>query len=381
MIFRSFAAVGVLSLFALAACGGNSVNTTPAPAAPINYTQLSTIAVPGVPPAKMSFDIGWVDPIANQYYLADKVTNGVDVVSTTSLALTGTAGAGQFQGAGSLLPGQAHATNGGPNGLVPLGGGIVFAGDGNSTMKVVNANNRSLLATINVPNPYTGTTTPANGCSPVTSGAGNARVDEMDYDPTDNVVLAESDSACPPFVTFFSAAAPYNIVGQISYGNATGGVEQPRWDPTQKKFLISIPSTIANPNGEIDVIDPVAHAITNVLPLPVSCQPAGLALGRNEHIFIGCSTNVTLTLNAATGALINQINMGGADEVYYNPTLDRFYAAASNNTGGPIVIVTDGSGNLLSTFVTATGSHSIAVDPNTDHVFVPIPTGIGVWQD
>ncbi len=74
-----------LSLFALAACGGggNSVVTTPVSTPlPTTYSLLQTITFPGVPPSAgvFSFDIGFVDVTAGQYYLADRNTKGVDVI-------------------------------------------------------------------------------------------------------------------------------------------------------------------------------------------------------------------------------------------------------------------------------------------------------------
>ena len=75
----------------------------------------------------------------NQYYLADKVTNGVDVVNSLSSQFLGTAGGGAFQGAGTTVAGFARSPNGGPNGVVSLGNGLVAAGDGNSTLKIVSS--------------------------------------------------------------------------------------------------------------------------------------------------------------------------------------------------------------------------------------------------
>jgi hypothetical protein len=196
----------------------------------------------------------------------------------------------------------------------------------------------------------------------------------MDYDPTDGIVLAINDAACPPFGTFFSTTAPYAAIGAgIAFTTANGGAEQPRWDPTQGLFIEPLPQTIANPNGELDLINPKTQAIVKVIPEPSNCEANGLALGQNETLFLACSVpGELLTLNAATGAVINTIvGYGGCDEASYNPSSNRFFAACSNNTPGPVLVIADGNGNLIQAIPTSTGAHSVAVDQVSDHIFLP----------
>jgi hypothetical protein len=373
---------------AFTACNGGSVNTTPLPGStppPTTYTFLQTITgIPGLPPTPpktFGFDIGFVDETVNQYYLADKNTNGVDVVNSLTSQYLGTAGGGSFQGAGTAVAGFVRAPNGGPNGVVPIGGGLVAAGDGNSTLKIVSATSISgtPVASIPVPNPYTGPNLPPNICQGTvgattgapTVGAGNFRVDELGYDPSDNVIAAVSDNACPVFVTFFQGTAPFTIVKQVALLTANGGGEQPVWDPGQNKFLIAIPSTTTNPNGEIDVFDPKNAFAKTVLPLSVPCGPTGLALGRNETMVTACS-GLMLTFNAVTGATMNQFPGPSPDEVWYSPNSNRFYGA---DTGRGMLVVLDGGGSLVFQVPTSSGAHSVAVEGLNDHVFVPQSAG------
>ena len=359
--------MGITAAAALAACG--SGGTTSPPAGSTSYVTRSVVTIPGVPPATgtFSFDISYIDTGVSQYYLADRTTSGVDVVDTTSGKYVLTAGAGSFTGTG--IAGPTASSTGGPNGIVPVGSGIVFAGDGNSTLKVVNVSNGTLVATVPTVNPYKGPNLP---CGKPTSGTANLRLDEMAYDPTDNVVLAINDSSCPAFGTFFSSQAPYAILGAIALPNATSttgavGAEQPVWDPTQGKFLVAIPVGLTNPGGEVDVVDPKAYTISSVLPT-TNCNPNGTALGPNETLFLGCN-NVTasaelLTINAATGATISTIpGFGGCDEVWYSPAVNHFYGGCSNNVnGGPALIVANGNGGLINPVSVPAGSHSVAAD-------------------
>ncbi len=396
MVFRVSPMFGRIAAFAgavaaLAACGGN-VQTQPLPGAtpfPTTYSFLQLVAGTGLPPAPpktFSFDIGFVDETVNQYYLADKANNGVDVVNTLTSAFLGTAGGGSFQGAGTTVPGFSRAPNGGPNGVVSLGGGLVAAGDGNSTLKIVSASTISgtPIASITVPNPYTGPNLPPNICQGTagattgvpTVGAGNFRVDEVAYDPADNVIIAVSDNACPVFVTFFQGTSPYSILGQVALTTANGGGEQSVWDPAQGLFLTAIPSTTTNPNGEIDTFSPKTFKLVKAMGLTVNCGPSGNALGINETEVLACGNSGSmLTINAVTGAVLNNAVGPSPDEIWYSPKSNRFYGA---DTVGGTLAVLDGTGNLLSRVPTGSGSHSVAVEAVNDHVFVPQNAGTNI---
>ena len=400
MSFPSPLAKGKLVLLlgfvvALAACSNNG--TAPAysaPAVPVNlpsttYSYETTIALPGVPPTgkTFGFDIGFVDETVHQYYLADKITNGVDVVATLTPPYgqyLGTAGAGAFQGSGATVAGFPRSPNGGPNGVVPIANGLVAAGDGNSTLKIVNAGSLGGIAmppaSIAVPNPYVGPALgpgicagPAAATGTPTVGAGNFRVDEMAYDPVDNQIIAVSDNACPVFITIFQATAPYSILKQFALLTANGGGEQPLYDPTQGKFFVAIPSTTTNPNGAIEVVDPKAFTITEV-GIPVACGPSGFALGPNEVAMLGCSGSLTF-INLTNFKVVNQLMGPAPDEVWYAPGTNRFYAA---DTGNAKLVVTDVNGNLIANVPTSAGAHSVAVEGANDHVFVPQTAGSAI---
>ena len=346
---------------------------------PKTYATFSVVAVPNVPPktGSWSFDISYADPATHEYYLGDRTNSGIDLVSLlNNNAFLGVAGGGTFVGASA-----AGSNFSGPNGVAPIGNGNLMAGDGNSTIKVVNVNSMALVASINAVNPYTGPPLTAlaggqcNASGTPTTGAANGRSDELAVDSADNEALMINDAACPAFGTFISTVAPYSILGTIAFTTATAGAEQPTYDPTQKKFLMAIPATIANPGGEIDVIDPHSFAINAAYPEPASCNGNGTALGASENLFIGCSNAAgpLVVMNATNGATLATISgSGGCDEVWYNPTANRFYAGCSNYTGGANVAVIDASTNtMLTTLTTGTGAHSVAVDPATDKIFVP----------
>jgi DNA-binding beta-propeller fold protein YncE len=178
---------------------------------------------------------------------------------------------------------------------------------------------------------------------------------------------------------------------------ANNGLEQPVYDSAQGVFIVSVPSTnaatlaggTANAGGELDVINPKTMQVTKVFPTPASCAPQGLALKQStEVLFVGCggpglngSGGGVTFMSATTGAVLGQLAVTGVDEVWYNPTDNRFYGAGSNNMTGaytaanwnPVLVVADGTSlALLAVVTTGASSHSVAADPVTNKVFVPV---------
>jgi hypothetical protein len=241
------------------------------------------------------------------------------------------------------------------------------------------------------------------------------RLDEGAFDPPDGIVMMGNDEDSTVFLTFFSstacatttATAAQCILGTLLLPNATAGLEQPVWDSAQKVFLVSVPQTGANVGGEIDVINATSRTIVKTFAAPAGCAPAGLALKQStETLLIGCGGPNLTFMSATTGAILGTVAVGGADEVWYNPTDDRFYAACSNNTtnasgpsGGvanPVAAVMDGTKlSLITVLPTTASAHSVAADPVTNKLFVPVifapttaagngasngyPGGVTVW--
>src|SRR5438552_11535104 len=124
--------VGVGSLAtsgaALAACTG--------PGAPTNTETkcLTAVQIPGNP--LRSYDISWVNPHRAEYYLADRSNAGIDIIDTRSLTFKQTLGKGHFVGVKLNTAGTAVNNDiSGPDGVVTHGRWL-YAGDGDSTLKV-----------------------------------------------------------------------------------------------------------------------------------------------------------------------------------------------------------------------------------------------------
>src|SRR5262249_25567039 len=160
------------------------------------------VAIPDVNPAvnttsAPSFDISWLDPTTHLYYLADRSNASVDVIDAISGTFIGRIPG--FIGARPAAPsGQGRS---GPNGLArSQPRNQLWAGDGDSTVKVVNLATGSVVNTI--------------------STGGQFRADELAWDATDDILVIVNDAEAPPFFTFISTATQ-TILGKLQFPDAT----------------------------------------------------------------------------------------------------------------------------------------------------------------
>ena len=233
------------------------------PGAPTNtQTQcLTAVQIPGNP--LRSYDISWVNPDRAEYYLADRSNAGIDIINTFNLTFKRTLGKGLFVGV-VLNPATGAVDNdhSGPDGVVTHGRWL-YAGDGDSTLKVFD---------LNAPN--------ASALKQLSTG-GEARVDEMALTTDGKLLLTVNNADDPPFATLFAANGDrsFNSVREITKITidatifpGTPAIEQPAWDPKTERFYVSVPILGENPRGPgcttcdggLMVIDPTS--------LPAHCD-------------------------------------------------------------------------------------------------------------
>jgi hypothetical protein len=369
------------------------------PGAPDNAQTkcIKAITIPGNP--LTSFDISWDNPDRAEYYLADRSNAGIDIIDTQQLKFKRTIGG--FAGVVLNKAGTAVDNNhSGPDGVVSHGRWL-YAGDGNSTLKVID---------LNAPT--------ATAIKQSISTGGTTRVDEMAITGDGELLLAANNAEDPPFATLFSAngdAATSNtfIITKISVdptiippGNGLS-LEQPAWDPETQRFYTSIPIIANNPpgcnvsgigppfcSGGLLVTDPDnpqpvqglfnATTGTGVIPLP-ACGPNGATVGVDDNLLLGCTPGnfppqtTTLVINAKThnSAAVNDIT--GSDEVWFNKGDKRYYLGASKAIkpagstlgSGAVLGVVSRTSILIETLPQSSGSHSVAADSKRNRIFVP----------
>ena len=346
-------------LFVRLACAAGLAVTAAAPAVaglPPQYRLVAKIAIPGNPLAV--FDISSVDPTLGLYFLPDRSNNAVDVVNINDRRVIGQVG-------GFAGPAGGDNNIAGPNGTRPTGDGYLWAGDGNSTVKIIDE--RSLLVVQTI------------------STGGTARADSIGYDPKDHIAAVVNDADTPPFVSLIYTPDGYRtILKKISFPHATNGIEQPVFDAARGVFYVSVPQIGPNQrNGEIAIIDPILRRVIGHLPVS-NCQPNGAALGPKQQLLLGCSVaNTTAAtalptqiINALSGRVLAKFSVGGSDEVSYDPSNQTYQLAARNNATGPVLGIVDAATlSLVSAIPTTTNSHSVAVDPINNEVFFPLTAG------
>ncbi len=125
--------------------GAASITASPAFAAPCTgpgaptTTQtkcLTAITITGSP--LRSFDISWTNPDRAEYYFADRSNAGIDVIDTQTLKFVRTIGG--FVGIKlNPMTGGVNNNISGPDGVTSHGRWL-YAGDGDSTLKVIDLN-------------------------------------------------------------------------------------------------------------------------------------------------------------------------------------------------------------------------------------------------
>jgi hypothetical protein len=368
MTFKSLrvSTLGLAGVVAMAATVG--------PAVADDLTLQTFIPVPAdaanVQPggAFSSFDISFADPVTGNIFIADRSNASVDIFSGFSLTFLGraTGFAGQ----------QASNDISGADGVLTVTmGGVttLYAGDGNSTLKVFNATNPAAPSFVTA-----------------ISTSGTTRVDEMAFSPLTGQVLAANNAETPAYGNLFSTTnggppvaltiSPITVPASQG-GIDTGGMEQPAWNPTTQTFFVSIPKLAGpnNPGGvsEISTTGQVLRTIDFATLGISSCSPTGLAVGGGGNMMVGCGNARTqAVLLRPNGSLITTVpGLGGTDELWYDPTTKKFYVTGNNgsNTTRFFDVVNEDGTIAQTVNLPATASaHSITVNPFNGDVFVPL---------
>ena len=305
---------------------------------------IGVIPVPGNPIT--SADIAWVDPGTERYYFADRSNSGVDIIDAESNFYVGRVGG--MVGVVAATPGGTATTNGpGPNGVLVTPNRKLWAGDGNSMVRVADVdpdspNYLNIIGSID-------TSVPAcdNGTA---TGRYCGRADEIGYDPRDHVILIANNAPrsilaphnlTDPFATFISSIPPYAVLGHVTFTGATG-LEQPLWDPELRRFWLTVPGPTGG-NPSLARINPITMKVDKTFTFDcvaltgaASVSTTGVALGPFQHLLVS-ACGKPIILSALTGHVFNVITqVGGGDEVWHNPGDGNFYVTGAS-TVAPLV--------------------------------------------
>jgi len=388
-----------LSGAAFAACTG--------PGAPTNRETkcLTAVQIPGA--ALRSYDISWVNPHRAEYYLADRSNAAIDILDTRHLTFKRFLGKGQFVGVKLNAAGTAVNNDiSGPDGVVTHGRWL-YAGDGDSTLKVFD---------LDAPD--------ASALKQTLSTGGATRVDEMALTTNGELLLTVNNAEDPPYANLFAANGDRNhssvreitkiTIDPVAFPG-TPAIEQPTWDPTTRRFYVSVPILgkpggcgTATCDGGMMVIDPntvtsgsfvlgAFNPATNSGVVQLSdCGPNGITVGPHDNLLLGCTSannpanTSTLVINATTKNFSHVNGIVGSDEVWFNKGDGRYYTGSNRNckvAGAPcpaaanqqaVLGVIDGTSVLIETVPQSSGSHSVAADSKRNLIFVPQSAPVAV---
>lgn len=317
---------------------------------------VGAILVPGNP---IRFDISWVDSARGRYYLAESGNAAVDVFDAEHDLYLGRISG--FHGIPAADDPCGRIEGMGPNGVVVTPDNHLWADDAHGTVKVFDLSNAKP--------PFSGVTPVAT----ISTGA-VCRADEIGFDPKDHVIVVGNPEEHPPFATIISSDAPYDVLSKIPFPDASG-LEQPLWDPGLKggRMLLTVPGKgDGSMVAILDLSKPKSPVVETTYSTP-GCG-SGLALGPSQHLLVGCGGGRPLIIvNALTGKVITTVaDTHGADEVWYNPGNNQFYAPSGQNPTPTLSVIDAESGKLLYNLPAGPGSHSVAAYSGNNHVFVPI---------
>ena len=381
-------AFGALSLAITSAAFGACTG----PGAPSNTQTkcLTAVQIPGNP--LRSFDISWVNPERAEYYLADRSNAGIDIIDTHHLTFKRTLPG--FVGVKLNGSGAVDNNHSGPDGVVTHGRWL-YAGDGDSTLKVFDLNRPT-----------------ASSFQAAISTGGTPRVDEMALTSDGEVLLSANNAEDPPYGNLFAAngdrsfnstaiKAKVSIDPTVVPAGFGLSMEQPAWEPRTGRFYVSVPIIANNPagcnygqlpgaitcDGGLLVVNPAAtgnviygmwDAATNTGVIALhGCGPNGATVGPHTNLLLGCtsannpSDKITLVINAKTHNYASVANIVGSDEVWFNRGDRRYYTGSNRQPGGAVLGVIDATSVLIETVPQGSGSHSVAADAERNLIFVP----------
>jgi DNA-binding beta-propeller fold protein YncE len=345
-----------------------------------NLTRVGVIDIPG---NKLEqFDIGYVDSDTGRYYVTDRSNAAVDIFDTRKFSYVGRVEG--FVGL-KLNPDKRPAiVLSGPNGLAfDATQKQLWAADGDSTVKVIDvaANPPKIIASI--------------------STGGQKRADELGVDTKDGVVLVGNNADKPSFVTFISTKPDHAILARIEMPEASDGIDQPLYVPETGLFYASVPIWKEDKKkGGLAVFDPKTLKFTKLIPID-ECNPLGLAQGPGTKVIVGCGAGsktrtpdlpnpITVIIDVATEKVVKVIHeLGGQDEVWYNPTTRQYYTASRDLPSGPVLgVINADTDTFVESIATGENAHSVAADSKNNAIFVPLTAPnpacangcIGVYQ-
>jgi len=190
--------------------------------------------------------------------------------------------------------------------------------------------------------------------------------DGLAYDPLWRTVWTTNESAGTETVI---DADTGTVRATVPMGGEVGNVV---YDDFLDQMVVAVQG-----RDELAFVDPVSFTVTERIPTPGCDHPHGQALDVTDQVmFVGCEANATMvTVDLVNRHVIDHREVGQTPDVLaYDPGPNRVYVAAES---GWVSIFDHSHGHLTprGSAHLADGAHTLALDPATHHIYIPIPEG------
>jgi DNA-binding beta-propeller fold protein YncE len=194
--------------------------------------------------------------------------------------------------------------------------------------------------------------------------AGGTFPDGIAYDPAAGKIFVSDELGGAIQVI---DARTDQIVARIDTGGEVGNVQ---YDPVSKRVYAPIQT-----KDQLAIIDPQSNQIVARYKLPGGRHPHGLAISPDAAIgYVACDADdILLTVDLATGQILATARLGrDPDVLALDPGLKRLYVASESGDLSIFDISEPASPRSLGEVAVAAHAHSVAVDPASHRLFLPL---------
>lgn len=187
--------------------------------------------------------------------------------------------------------------------------------------------------------------------------------DGLDYDPTSQKLFVSDEAGGGEIVI---DTRTNQRINRIDLGGKVGNTH---YDPATGQIIVA-----AQGRNQLALIDPQRETITASIDLPGCQGPHGFALDALVRIaYVACEENARLVVvDLSTQKIIASDSVGGSPDVLaFDAGLRRLYVASES---GIVSVFQTGDGvfKKIGQEYLAPDAHSIAIDPQTHLVYIPL---------